>query len=109
MKVFNYSDSTQYVTCQPDADHHCLTCSDEVVAARVVYVEPGIGIAFVEVSNRTEKVSSHADEQRGLFTRFIREEVDITLVEDVTPGDLLLVQGGVAIAHLEEGGEVDVN
>jgi hydrogenase maturation factor len=28
------------------------------------------------------------------------EEVDITLVESVTSGDLLLVHGGVAIAHL---------
>src|SRR5579884_4038487 len=104
MKVFKYSDSTQHVTCQPDADHHCLTCSDEAVAARVVYVEPSTGMAFVEVSNQTEKVSSHADEQRSLSSRYIREEVDITLIEDVVPGDLLLVHGGVAIAQLEEGG-----
>ncbi len=29
------------------------------------------------------------------------EEVDITLVEDVVPGDWLLVHGGVAIANVE--------
>jgi hydrogenase maturation factor len=28
------------------------------------------------------------------------EEIDITLVESVAPGDLLLVHGGVAIANL---------
>ena len=104
---------------------------------RVVYIERSSGIAFVEVSNQTEEVGSQAfiptdnplsrghgdaaglallsrserkysDEQRGISARFIREEVDITLVEDVAPGDLLLVHGGVAIARLEEG-EVNVN
>jgi hydrogenase maturation factor len=75
---------------------------------RVVYIERSSGIAFVEVSNQTEEVGSHSDEQRGISARFIREEVDITLVEDVAPGDLLLVHGGVAIARLEEG-EANVN
>ena len=40
------------------------------------------GIAFVTVQDKTE-------------------EVDITLVEDVVPGDWLLVHGGVAIANVE--------
>ena len=130
MKIFKFSDYAQHITCQPDADHHCLTCSDEAVAVRVVYIERSSGIAFVEVSNQTEEVGSQAfiptdndaarlaplsrserdysDEQRGISARFIREEVDITLVGDVAPGDLLLVHGGVAIARLEEG-EVNVN
>src|SRR5690348_402908 len=109
MKIFKCSDYAQRVTCQPDADQHCLTCSDEGVAVRVVYIEPSSGIAFVEVGNQTEEVGFHLDEQRDLSARFIREEVDITLIEDVVPGDLLLVHGGVAIARLEEGGEANVN
>jgi hydrogenase maturation factor len=130
MKIFKCSDYAQRVTCQPDADQHCLTCSDEGVAVRVVYIEPSSGIAFVEVGNQTEEVGfqaliptdnapgelatlsrserKYSDEQRDISARFIREEVDITLVEDVAPGDLLLVHGGVAIARLE-GGEANVN
>jgi hydrogenase maturation factor len=71
------------ITCQPDADHHCLTCSDEAITVIVKHIDPASGIAFVEVGNQIE-------------------EVDMTLVEDVAPGDLLLVHGGVAIARLEE-------
>jgi len=69
--------------CQIDADHHCLTCSDEAIAVRVVSVESASGTALVEVSGQIE-------------------EIDVMLVEDVVPGDLLLAHGGVAIARLEE-------
>jgi hydrogenase maturation factor len=31
-----------------------------------------------------------------------KEEIDITLVDSVSPGDTLLVHGGVAIALLDE-------
>lgn len=67
----------------PDADHHCLTCSDEAISVRVVQIEPNSGIAQVEVGDQIE-------------------EIDVTLIEDVVPGDLLLVHGGVAIARLED-------
>jgi hydrogenase assembly chaperone HypC/HupF len=69
--------------CQIDTDHHCLTCSDEAIPVRVVSVEPASGTALVEVSGQIE-------------------EIDVMLVEDVAPGDLLLAHGGVAIARLED-------
>ncbi|HLI06270.1 MAG TPA: HypC/HybG/HupF family hydrogenase formation chaperone [Ktedonobacteraceae bacterium] len=71
------------MTCQPDAGGHCITCSDEAVAVKVLQVEQESGLALVEVGDQTE-------------------EVDITLVEHVAPGDLLLVHGGIAIGLLEE-------
>ncbi len=71
------------MTCQPDAEGHCITCSDEAVAVKVLQVEQESGLALVEVEDQTE-------------------EVDITLVEHVAPGAILLVHGGVAIALLEE-------
>jgi hydrogenase maturation factor len=69
--------------CELDAEGHCITCSDEAIAVRVLQVEQESDMALVEVANQTE-------------------EVDITLVEHVAPGDTLLVHGGVAIALLEE-------
>ena len=72
-------------TCELDAEGakgHCITCSDEAVTVQVLQVDSETGIAFVTVQDKTE-------------------EVDITLVEDVMPGDWLLVHGGVAIANVE--------
>jgi hydrogenase maturation factor len=77
---------TQHPLCQIDADHHCLTCSDEAIQVRVVSVEPTNGTALVEVDNQIE-------------------EIDVMLVEDVVPGNLLLVHGGVAIARMEDTNE----
>ena len=71
------------MTCQLDAEGHCITCSDEVVAVKVLQVEQESRLALVEVEDQTE-------------------DVDITLVEHVAPGDMLLVHGGVAIGLLEE-------
>ena len=65
--------------CEND---HCLTCSDEAIAVKVLSVNEQTGLALVEVSDQVE-------------------EVDITLVEDTAPGDRLLVHGGVAIANLK--------
>jgi hydrogenase maturation factor len=68
---------------------HCATCSDEALPARVLRVDHESRLALVSV----------------VGTRFIAspketvEEIDITLVDNVAPGDLLLVHGGVAIAH----------
>jgi hypothetical protein len=69
--------------CELDVEGHCITCSDEATTVRVLQVKQESGMALVEVENQTE-------------------EVDITLVGDVIPGDTLLVHGGVAIALLEE-------
>jgi len=68
-------------SCELDAEGHCITCSDEALEARVLRVDQQTGLALVTVQDLTE-------------------EVDITLVESVAPGDLLLVHGGTAIARL---------
>ena len=78
------SKNTQIFVCQRDANHYCLTCSDEMAPVKVIRIDLETGFALVEGGNQGE-------------------EIDITLVEDVSPGDLLLVHGGVAIARLEEG------
>ena len=64
------------------ADGHCVTCADEALPATVVRVDQEAGLAVVTVDG-------------GLI------EVDVTLVDAVAPGHVLLVHGGVAIAHLE--------
>lgn len=69
-------------SCELDTRGHCFTCSDEAQRARVLRVDAVEGIAFVMVKDAME------------------EEIDITLVENVDPGDVLLVQGGVALAHV---------
>jgi hydrogenase maturation factor len=77
-------------SCELDAGGHCVTCSDEALPARVLRVDQESGLAQVSV----------------VGTRFIAspiiEEIDITLVDSVAPGDILLVHGGVAIAHKGE-------
>lgn len=79
-------ESTTY--CTPPADGYCATCSDEALQARVLRIDQETGLALVEVM---------AEEMRT-------EEIDITLVENVVPGDLLLVHGGVAIANADRPG-----
>ncbi len=68
-------------SCTLDAEGHCITCSDEALPVRVLRVDQEARFALVMLKNTTE-------------------EIDITLVEDVAPGDILLVHGGVAIAHV---------
>ena len=70
----------QYASCA--ADGHCVTCSDEALPATVVRVDLAAGLAVVAVDGSTV-------------------EVDVTLVDAVAPGHVLLIHGGVAIAHLE--------
>jgi hypothetical protein len=60
---------------------HCVTCSDEALPAKVLHVEQAMGLALVMLHDTTT-------------------EVDISLVDEVAPDDLLLVHGGVAIAKL---------
>lgn len=69
--------------CTHYADGHCLTCSDQAIPVKVLHINHETGLALVAVGGETE-------------------EIDITLVEHVIPGDMLLAHGGVAIKHLYE-------
>jgi hydrogenase maturation factor len=68
--------------CDLDAEGHCITCSDEAMPARILRIDQDTGIAIVTIEESTE-------------------EVDITLIDDVVAGDVILVHGGVAIAIAE--------
>ncbi len=74
------------IYCVPSEDGHCITCSDEAVPATVLRVNQVNGSALVTVKEATE-------------------EIDITLVDDLTPGDVVLVHGGVAIALVTEASD----
>ena len=71
-------------SCELDAEGHCVTCSDEALTACVLRVDQETGLALVEI----------------VAEKHTTQEIDMTLVERVAPGDLLLVHGGVAIANL---------
>ena len=71
------------IACTLDGEGYCITCSDEAVQVRVVSVNVEGGLALVSVQG-------------------VEEEVDVTLVEQIAPGDVLLVHGGVAIGHVDE-------
>jgi hydrogenase assembly chaperone HypC/HupF len=71
-------------SCVVDAEGHCITCSDEALPARVLQIDQEQSIALVAIND--EPV-----------------EVDITLVDEVVPGNWLLVHGGVAIATMAHG------
>ena len=68
--------------CELDAEGHCITCSDEATAATVQRIDQESGMAFVTIDNTIE-------------------EVDITLIDDIAEGDVILVHGGVAIGIVE--------
>lgn len=68
------------IYCDPTVEGHCTTCSDEALPAQVLRVDAQAGLALVTLKDTTE-------------------EVDITLVDSIAPGDMLLVHGGVAIAN----------
>lgn len=72
--------------CGSGEQGHCVTCSDEVARARVVSVNAASFLAVAAVGDTTV-------------------EIDISLVEEVTPGKWVLVQGGVAIGRLEESSD----
>ena len=71
------------VSCALDAEGHCITCSDEALYVRVLYVDNENGLAQVTLDGA-------------------EEEIDISLVENIAPGDVLLVHGGVAITRVDE-------
>jgi hydrogenase maturation factor len=65
------------------ADGHCVTCTDEVLQAKVLQVDAVNGIAVVQIEEQ-------------------EVEIDISLVEQLQPGMVVLVHGGVAIDRLDE-------
>ena len=69
--------------CNLDTEGRCITCSDEALQVLVLHVDQENGLALVTIDDTSE-------------------EIDITLVESVGPGDILLVHGGVAIARVNE-------
>jgi hydrogenase maturation factor len=62
-------------------DEHCITCGDQGIPMRVVALE-GDGLARCHIANEPDST------------------VDVQLVGDVAPGDLVLVHAGVALVHL---------
>jgi hydrogenase maturation factor len=66
--------------CRVDPQSHCITCSDEGVAMRVVTADGANAVC--------------ADDERDLH------DVAIDLVGPVSPGDAVLVHAGIAIRHL---------
>ncbi len=83
MSAMNEEERRDALLCIPTAERHCITCSDEALPATVLRVDQESGLALVTVQETTE-------------------EIDITLVDTVVPGDQVLVHGGVAIALLSE-------
>ena len=67
---------------------HCITCSDEGLPLRIVALD-GDGLATCRDEAAPDAPSA---------------TVDIQLVGDVAPGDLVLVHAGVALALLEAAG-----
>jgi hydrogenase expression/formation protein HypC len=61
---------------------HCITCSDEGVAMRVLRVDSGRALALCE-----DDAGEHSS-------------VEIALVDGVAPGDSLLVHAGTALTRL---------
>jgi hydrogenase maturation factor len=68
--------------CGLNSAEYCITCSDEVQLAHVLQINQEELYALVMIED-TDTI----------------EEIDISLVETISPGDQLLVHGGVAIAH----------
>jgi hydrogenase maturation factor len=105
--------------CQPDTDHHCLTCADEAVPVKVVRLDQEAGLALCSlwsgavgiVANAcgarhqtgASPVHPYSADPDPTIPTDQMEEIDITLVEDVSVGDILLAHAGVAVAHQEKG------
>lgn len=64
-------------------EHHCITCSDEGVAMRVVGLDEERCLALCEADDGT------------------RQTVEILLVLPVVLGDFLLVHAGTALRRIE--------
>ncbi|HEX3642239.1 MAG TPA: HypC/HybG/HupF family hydrogenase formation chaperone [Ktedonobacteraceae bacterium] len=68
--------------CGLNSEEHCVICSDEVQLAHVLQINQEELYALVMIEDTIE-------------------EIDISLVETISPGDQVLVHGGVAIAHAD--------
>ena len=68
-------------SCMPDASGHCITCSDEAIQGRVISFDLATLQATVAIGDAIT-------------------EVDAMLVDELAPGDTVLIHGGVAIAKL---------
>lgn len=77
---FDNSSFDVALACTPDARGHCITCGDEALPARVLRVDALGWTALVEVAGQ-------------------QAEADISLMEDVRVGEVLLVHGGVALGR----------
>jgi hydrogenase maturation factor len=73
------------VTPACDDPFHCVTCSDEGVAMRVVAFDADRALALCAAPDGA------------------RTSVEVALVGAVAPGDALLVHAGTALTRLEEG------
>jgi hydrogenase maturation factor len=60
----------------------CITCGDIALAVRVLSIDHETGLGLVTLEDGVE-------------------QVDLSLVDDIAPGDLILVHGGVALERLE--------
>jgi hydrogenase maturation factor len=69
--------------------HHCVTCSDEGVAMRVVAVDEDRGLALCAAPGGE------------------RSSVEIALVGAIAPGDALLVHAGTALTRLDDDRDVE--
>lgn len=88
-KLTVLNETTQSFTgayCVPDAHGHCATCSDEALPAKVLEIHEMEEIALVDLDGKTI-------------------EVDVSLMEEVFFGQVLLVHGGVAVGSLSEEGQ----
>jgi hydrogenase maturation factor len=72
------------VTRSCDDQFHCVTCSDEGIAMRVVAVDEHRALALCAASDGA------------------RSSIEVALVGPVAPGDALLVHAGTALARLED-------
>ena len=66
-------------------DVHCVTCADAAVALTVVSVDaaPGLGLCVADDGSR--------------------QTVELSLLDEIEPGERVLVHAGVALARLETG------
>lgn len=73
--------SVRGAACAPDGSGHCITCADEAVEVCVLAIDEATSLACVAVAG-------------------VEAEIDVSLVNDVAPGDKLLVHAGAALAKL---------
>jgi hydrogenase maturation factor len=79
--------------CDPAAPGGCAICADEALRARVVTVDGGTDTADVFVLD--------GGAGAGYAAAGARLTVALDLVDDVAPGDLVLVHQGFVISRVE--------